>query len=66
MPPARWLKDTPCHQIPPGQRELEDSFPYEETSDQRRTIEEVKQDMEQPRPMDRLVCGTTWATARRK
>ena len=41
----------------PWQRELEDSFPYEETSDQRRTIEEVKQDMEQPRPMDRLVCG---------
>ena len=41
----------------PWQRELEDAFPYEETSDQRRTIEEVKQDMEQPRPMDRLVCG---------
>ena len=41
----------------PWQRELEDAFPYEETSDQRRTIGEVKQDMEQPRPMDRLVCG---------
>ena len=41
----------------PWQRELEDSFPYEETSDQERTIREVKQDMEQVRPMDRLVCG---------
>ena len=41
----------------PWQQELEDAFPYEETSDQRRTIEEVKRDMEQVRPMDRLVCG---------
>ena len=41
----------------PWQRELEDSFPYEETADQGRTILEVKQDMEQTRPMDRLVCG---------
>ena len=41
----------------PWQRELEDSFPYEETGDQERTIGEVKRDMEQPRPMDRLVCG---------
>ena len=39
------------------QRELEDSFPYEETDDQKRTIDEVKSDMEQHRPMDRLVCG---------
>ncbi len=41
----------------PWQQELEDSFPYQETPDQERTIREVKQDMEQPRPMDRLVCG---------
>ena len=41
----------------PWQRELEDSFPYEETGDQERTIGEVKGDMELPRPMDRLVCG---------
>ena len=41
----------------PWQRELEDSFPYEETGDQERTIGEVKLDMEQSRPMDRLVCG---------
>ncbi len=38
-------------------RELEASFPYEETPDQLRTIEEVKADMEAASPMDRLVCG---------
>ena len=41
----------------PWQQELEDSFPYEETPDQRTAIAEVKADMETPRPMDRLVCG---------
>ena len=41
----------------PWQTELEDSFPYEETMDQARTIREVKQDMERQTPMDRLVCG---------
>jgi transcription-repair coupling factor (superfamily II helicase) len=41
----------------PWQRELEESFGYVETSDQMRAIEEVKQDMEAPTPMDRLVCG---------
>lgn len=41
----------------PWQRELEDSFPYELTQDQRRALEDVKRDMESPRPMDRLVCG---------
>ena len=39
------------------QSELEESFPFEETPDQQRTIEEVKADMESPKPMDRLVCG---------
>lgn len=39
------------------QRELELSFPFLETPDQKRAIEEVKRDMESPRPMDRLVCG---------
>ncbi len=38
-------------------RELEESFPYEETPDQWRAIQEVKADMERPRPMDRLLCG---------
>ncbi|MEO8509761.1 MAG: transcription-repair coupling factor [Chloroflexota bacterium] len=41
----------------PWQRELEDAFPYTETPDQQRTIEEVKADMMKRRPMDRLVCG---------
>ncbi|MCH7606260.1 MAG: transcription-repair coupling factor [Chloroflexi bacterium] len=39
------------------QQELEDSFPYEETPDQAIAISEVKADMEQPKPMDRLICG---------
>jgi len=41
----------------PWQVELEDSFPYEPTPDQVKAIADVKQDMEQPQPMDRLVCG---------
>ncbi len=41
----------------PWQQELEASFPYEETEDQLRAAEEIKRDMEQPRPMDRLVVG---------
>ena len=41
----------------PWQREVEDAFGYVETADQLRAIEEVKQDMESPTPMDRLVCG---------
>jgi transcription-repair coupling factor (superfamily II helicase) len=39
------------------QRELEASFPYVETPDQIKVQEEVKEDMAQPRPMDRLVVG---------
>ena len=39
------------------QRELEDSFPYEETPDQAAAITDVKTDMEQIKPMDRLICG---------
>ncbi len=41
----------------PWQRELEDSFPYDETPDQQRAIEDVKRDLESPLPMDRLLCG---------
>ncbi len=41
----------------PWQREVEDTFPYEETADQLRAIIDVKQDMESPAPMDRLVFG---------
>jgi len=41
----------------PWQREFEDAFPYAETEDQLRAVEEIKKDMERPRPMDRLLCG---------
>jgi len=41
----------------PWQHELEDAFPYVETPDQLAAIDEVKSDMEQAVPMDRLVCG---------
>ena len=39
------------------QKELEATFPYEETPDQLKAIVSVKKDMESARPMDRLVCG---------
>ena len=39
------------------QHEFEAAFPYEETPDQLKAIEEVKADMERSRPMDRLLCG---------
>ncbi len=39
------------------QREFEDSFPFKETPDQLRAIDEAKKDMESSRPMDRLICG---------
>ncbi|MCW2853815.1 MAG: mfd [Nocardioides sp.] len=41
----------------PWQRELEDAFPFTETVDQLTTVDEVKSDMRQIVPMDRLVCG---------
>ena len=41
----------------PWQRELEDAFPYTETPDQLEAINEVKHDMEQIVPMDRVICG---------
>lgn len=39
------------------QRQFEDDFPYVETDDQLRCIEETKKDMEDVKPMDRLLCG---------
>ena len=39
------------------QREFEDSFPYEETEDQLKAVQEIKDDMEKAKPMDRLLCG---------
>jgi transcription-repair coupling factor (superfamily II helicase) len=50
----------PGHAFPPDtgwQCEFENSFVYEETPDQSRAIIATKQDMEAPRPMDRLICG---------
>lgn len=41
----------------PWQREFEDSFPFEETPDQLAAIDDIKHDMEQPKIMDRLLCG---------
>jgi transcription-repair coupling factor (superfamily II helicase) len=51
---------TPGHAFAPDtpwQAELEQAFPYPETPDQLKAIEDVKADMERPVPMDRLVCG---------
>jgi transcription-repair coupling factor (superfamily II helicase) len=39
------------------QRELEDSFEFVTTDDQNSAIRDIKRDMEQPQPMDRLLCG---------
>jgi transcription-repair coupling factor (superfamily II helicase) len=50
----------PGHAHPPDTKwmwEFERSFHFTETADQRRAIEETKHDLEQPRPMDRLICG---------
>jgi transcription-repair coupling factor (superfamily II helicase) len=41
----------------PEQGDFEATFPYQETEDQIRAVEEIKQDMEKERPMDRLLCG---------
>ncbi|MCL6751620.1 DEAD/DEAH box helicase, partial [Nostoc sp. CCCryo 231-06] len=41
----------------PWQEELEDSFPYQPTTDQLKAVQDVKRDMESDRPMDRLICG---------
>jgi transcription-repair coupling factor (superfamily II helicase) len=51
---------SPGHPFPadtPWQHELEEAFPFQETPDQLKAIIDVKADMEEPTPMDRLVCG---------
>ncbi len=53
----RVLAGHPFSPDTPWQQELEASFPYVETPDQMAVMWEVKDDMESPRPMDRLVCG---------
>ncbi len=55
---ARQLAERPPYQPDTQwQRELEDAFPYAETDDQLQAIAAIKQDMQQGRPMDRLICG---------
>jgi len=60
------LETTAARQVLPGisfspdtvwQQELEASFPYVETPDQLIAVHDVKDDMEAPRPMDRIICG---------
>ena len=41
----------------PWQKEFEDAFEFQETTDQERAIEDVKKDLERAQPMDRLLCG---------
>ncbi len=41
----------------PWMRQMQESFPYQETPDQARAIEDVFADMSAPKPMDRLICG---------
>jgi len=41
----------------PWQKDFEDTFPYTETPDQRKAMEDVKKDMQTAQPMDRLLCG---------
>ena len=51
------MKGYPYQKDTPWQREFEDSFEYELTRDQRTSLEEIKEDMESDKPMDRLLCG---------
>ena len=45
------------HEDTPWQTEMEEAFPYQETTDQLAAIADVKADMQSARPMDRLICG---------
>ena len=47
----------PLDRTPTGRTTLKRRFPYDETDDQLRCIQEIKDDMEKPSPMDRLLCG---------
>jgi transcription-repair coupling factor (superfamily II helicase) len=55
---AREAQNRPSFSPPDNlYREFEGAFPYEETPDQQKAIDDVLKDMQRPRPMDRLVCG---------
>ena len=51
------LEGYPFSPDTPWQQEMESAFPYEETPDQIEAINDVKRDLEEPKAMDRLVCG---------
>ncbi len=51
LPGVQYANDTAW------QNEFEAEFPYEETPDQLAALQEIKRDMQRPRPMDRLICG---------
>lgn len=53
----RDFKKIPCNQDDTFQEIFESAFPYQETEDQLRTTEEIKQDLESSIVMDRLLCG---------
>jgi transcription-repair coupling factor (superfamily II helicase) len=53
----RVIQGHACSRDTPWQHDLEAGFPYIETDDQLHVLDEVKRDMEAPRPMDRLICG---------
>jgi transcription-repair coupling factor (superfamily II helicase) len=48
---------TPSSPDTPWQKEFEDAFEFEETPDQLKALADIKQDLESPEPMDRLLCG---------
>ena len=53
-------KSATGHALPPDtpwQTEMEEAFPYQETPDQQAAIDDVKRDLEDDKPMDRLICG---------
>ena len=50
-------RDTRSHKDTDWQLEFEASFPYDETEDQLQCVEDIKNDMESPIVMDRLICG---------
>ena len=51
------IKRIPFTQETTWEKELEDAFPYDETPDQLKAIEDIKSDFLKPYPMERLVCG---------
>lgn len=51
------VQGSACSVDTPWQQEFEDAFPYELTRDQASAVGDIKEDLEKPSPMDRLLCG---------